>query len=268
MTMNTTRTLALSLAVLLVVAPVAAAVPTVGTTVAAAATPTATTTTTAADGGSVSPGEKLSGVVSVQGAELEGEVAERTYGVKVARANSSGAKAAVVAATVDDVEARVDELEARKRVLEQRRANGTVTEGEYRAKMARVAAELSTARRLANASGETAAGLPEDALAKRGVDVTAIENLRHRAGNLTGPEVASVARSIAGASVGRSMSGTQKPADVGEKGPRGPPNGTDGGPPDDRDGRPNGTDAGPPDDRDGASTGTDAGAPNGTDESG
>jgi hypothetical protein len=254
LTMSTTRILALSLAVLLVVAPVAAAAPTVGTTVDAAASPTAT----AADGGSVSPGEKLSGVVSVQGAEFEGEVAERTYGVKLARANSSGAKAAVVADTVDDVEARVDELEARKRVLEQRRANGTVTEGEYRAKMARVAAELATARRLANASRETAAGLPEDALAKRGVDVTAIETLRHRAGNLTGPEVASVARSIAGDSVGRSMSGTQKPADVGEKGPRGPPNGTDGGPPDDRGGASTGTDGGPPDDR--------GGPPNGTDE--
>lgn len=237
------RPLVLTLAAMLLVAPMAAGAPALGTTL----TDTDTPTTTPTEDGSVSPGEKLSGVVSVQAAEIDGEVAERTYEVKVARANSSASKAEVVAETLGDVEERVDELEDRKKTLKEARDNGSISEGKYRAEMSEVAAELSTARRLANASGETAAGLPEDVLAEKGINVTAIRALQDRAANLTGPEVANIARSIAGADVGKSMAGTQKPSDVGKQAP----NGTDGGPPDDTGGPPNGTDGGPPNGTDG-----------------
>jgi hypothetical protein len=256
---NAPRTLVLTLAAMLLVAPMAAAAPTLGTTMTDTATPTATPT----ESGSVSPGEKLSGVVSVQRAELAGEVAERTYGVTIARANSSGAKAAVVADTVDDVQERVETLERRKETLKEARRNGSISEGKYRAEMAEVAAELSTARRLANASSDTAAGLPEDVLRERGINVTAIQALQDRAANLTGPEVASIARSIAGESVGKSIAGAQKPSEVGKQMPDRVGNRTGGGPPGDTGGAPNGSDGGPPGDTGGAPNGTDGG-PNGT----
>jgi hypothetical protein len=228
MTHNAAVAAVLVLVTALVVAPVAAAVP-AGGPGAAFAQETETRNQTA-------PGEQLSGVVSVQGAEVEGEVSERAFGVRVAAANSDASKAAVVADTVDAVEERIDELARRKAGLRAARENGSMSEGEYRARMATVATELATAQRLANASEATARGLPAAALAEKGVDVEAIRTLRERAGNLTGPEVAEIARSIAGRDVGRSMAGDGPPGDAG------PPNGSDTGPPDDT-GPPNSTDS-------------------------
>lgn len=224
MTHNATLAGMLVLVTALVVAPVAAAVPSSGP-----GATFATQETAAQNDSSVAPGEKLSGVVSVQSAEIEGEVAERTYGVRVAQANSNASKAAVVADTVDDVEGRVDELRQRKATLEAARENGSMSEGEYRAKMATVATKLSTARRLANASEDTAQGLPESVLAEKGINVTAIQALQDRAGNLTGPEVAKIARSIAGKDVGTSMAGNGPPDDAGPPDDGGPPNRSDSG---------------------------------------
>jgi TolA-binding protein len=240
----TTEPLVLAFAAVLLVAPMAAAAPAAGVGLSSQATESPTT-----DG--VAPGEKLSGVVSVQQAELEGEVDERTYGLRVAQANASGAKADVVADQLEDVEQRIDELEQQKQTLQEARENGSMSEGEYRARMSTVAAELSTARRLANASEATASGLPEAVLAEKGIDVAAIRALQERAANLSGPEVAEIAKSIAGGEVGRSMAGAQKPSDVGKQGPDDARNGTDGGPGDQGGGPPDGTDADSPNGSDG-----------------
>lgn len=151
---------------------------------------------------SVTPGERLSGVVGVQGAELEGEVDERAFGIQVARAATNDSKAGVVADKLTQLEQRVTELEQRKQNLSEARANGSISEGKYRAELAEVAAQSQSAQRLVNASNETASGLPADVLEANGVNVSAIQTLKNSAGNLTGPEVAEVARSIAGPSAG------------------------------------------------------------------
>lgn len=201
----------------LIVAPVAAAAPNAGPAEAYSQQDSETPTPGAGDNASIQPGEKLSGVVNVQQAEFEGEVDERTFGVSVARANSNESKAEVVDEQLDDVDQRITELEQRQEDLREARENGSISEGEYRAKMAEVAAELETARRLTNASEATAQGLPADLLAEKGIDATAIQTLKDRAGNLSGPEVAQVAKSIAGEDVGRSLAGAKKPSEVGEQ---------------------------------------------------
>lgn len=245
MTDDASRTAVFLLAAALVVAPLAAAAP---PTVAAAYG--AQDDETLAPGGdenaSIQPGEKLSGAVNVQRAELEGEVDERAFGVKVARANSDAAKADVVAEQLDDVEGRIAELEQRKQHLRAARANGSISEGAYRAETAEVAAEIETARRLANATESTVRGLPADVLAERGIDAGAIQALQGHAGNLSGPEVGEIARSVAGPDVGRSMAGDRKRPVADEPGAGGTPSG--GGPPN----APNGTDPGPPGRDDGA----------------
>lgn len=192
------------LAVLLVVGAVAA-VP--GTTVAQESD----------DDSSVSPGQQLAGVVAVGEAELEGDVEERAYGIRVAQAASDDAKAEVVNRTLANVSERMNEIEERKDELEAARANGSMSEGEYRARMASVHAQTRSAERLANESNDTAAGLPEDVLRANGVNVTAIRTLQDRASELSGPEVAAIARSIAGNGVGAPMG--QRPDGV----PGGPP---------------------------------------------
>lgn len=157
----------------------------------------------------VAPGERLSGVVDVQGAELEGDLDGRAFGIRVAEAATEGAKADVVAEQVRDVEERLDELEERKAELEEKRAAGEISRGEYEAEVATIAVEARTAERLADASAEEASELPAEALEERGVDVESIQTLKAEASDLTGQEVAAIARSIAGNDVGAPVGGPE-----------------------------------------------------------
>ncbi|MDS0282550.1 DUF7096 domain-containing protein [Haloarcula onubensis] len=151
----------------------------------------------------VAPGAQLSGIVAVGEAELDGDIEERAYGIRVARANSSDARAAVVADQLDRTDERIATLEQRRQALDRARENGTLSEGEYRARVAALHAESRTAQRMVNRTNETASELPAETLAANGVDVTAIRTLSNRAANLTGPETAAIARSIAGEGVGQ-----------------------------------------------------------------
>lgn len=156
----------------------------------------------------VQPGEHLNGVVGVQQAEVDGEVAERTYGVKIAQAQTDEAKADVVNGTLEDVEDRLDELEDRLDELEEAREDGEITEGQYNAEVTKVVAEKRTAERLAEGSEATVA---EHNLEELGVDVEAIGELRERADELGGEEVAEIAQSIAGENVGQSIAEDREP---------------------------------------------------------
>jgi hypothetical protein len=184
------------LALLLVVSAVAA-VP----MVMAQQTETQTNRTTGHD--TAAPGAQLSGVVAVGDAELDGDVESRAYDIRVARANGSDATAAVVADQLNRTSERVAELEDRRQQLEQARDNGSMSDAEYRARVAGLHAESKNAERLADRTNETASGLPAETLAANGVDVTAIRTLQDRAANLSGPETAEIARSIAGENAGQ-----------------------------------------------------------------
>jgi hypothetical protein len=161
---------------------------------------------------SVAPGERLSGVVGIQQAELEGEVDERTFGIRVAQAATDESEADAVAEQLGDVQRRLQNLERRKQALEQARANGSLSEGKYRAEMAELAARTQTATELADESANATRGLPADLLESKGINATAIETLKERASQLGGPEVAEIARSIAG---------NAAPVDTGPPGERG-----------------------------------------------
>jgi len=161
------------------------------------------TVTDQADENATAPGSQLAGVVSVQEAELDGEIQSRTFGVRVAQANTDDAKASVVADQLNDSEKRLADLQQRKRDLNEARENGSMSEGEYRAKVAQLHAETRNVQRLANETNETASRLPAEALEKKGVNAAAIKTLSQRASELSGPEVAAIARGIAGPDVGQ-----------------------------------------------------------------
>lgn len=144
------------------------------------------------------PGARLAGVVGVQGAEVEGEVERRAFGLQVAAATSNASKASVVASQAQNLDQRLAELRERKQELDAARDNGTISPSRYRAEMAGLAAQISTLERLTNETAETARKLPAEALAEHNVNVSALERLRTSASNLSGPEVAAIARSIAG----------------------------------------------------------------------
>ncbi|QLG49593.1 hypothetical protein [Natrinema halophilum] len=154
---------------------------------------------------SVKPGERFVAAVGVQNAEIEGDVSERAYRVRIANAETNETKAAIVAAQIEETETRLDELEARLETLNESRAAGERSEGRYRAEVAKTVAELRTVERQVTAAETTAARLPKSVLAERGVDVESIRTLRDRAGELGGPDTTAIARSVAGDEVGRSM---------------------------------------------------------------
>jgi len=190
-----------TLVVLLALITSAVAVP-----VGAAGQPTAQTNATAdaqaSANSSVAPGEQMAGVVGVTEAEFEGEIEERTFGVRIAQNASANAQSDVVADQLDDVEQRVAELEQRKERLEAAHENGSMTEGEFRAEMAVVATEKETATRLAANSETVASGLSPTALDRSGISLDGIVTLRERAQAVGGENVSAYARSIGGVGVG------------------------------------------------------------------
>lgn len=197
-------------------------------------------------GASVSPGERLSGVVGAGQAELDGDLDQRTLGVQIAQAATETARAEVVAVQLESVEQRLADLEQRKATLDQQRATGQMSEGRYQSEITRVAAQSRALEALNNRTGQVAAGLPADLLAERGVDAERIETLRSQARNLSGGEVAEIARNIAG---GPEMPGGPAggPPDSPGLGPPDDDNRTGGvGPPGDD--NPGGGPGGPPDD--------------------
>ncbi len=160
----------------------------------------------------VSPGERLSGVLGAQEAELDGTLQERTFEQGLQRAGENQTQqAAAVARQTGYIEQRLRELDQRVQALEQQRSNETISEGAYQARMTRVEAERASVERIANTTNETATGLPAERLRDQGVNATRIMQLQQRASELTGPEVAAIARGIAGTPVGTPGSPGDRP---------------------------------------------------------
>jgi hypothetical protein len=164
----------------------------------------------------VAPGERLSGVVGVQAAEFEGEIERNAFRIGLERADDNASKASRIAEKLNESEQRLTELQERKAELEERRENGNISEGQYRARMARLATETETVRQQLDQSNATAAELPEETLEQNGVNATAIRTLSGNASELSGGEVSEIARSIAGDRSGmveRGPPGEDRPGD-------------------------------------------------------
>lgn len=172
--------------------------------------------------GSLSPGERLAGVVSVQQAELDGELAERSFGLQLAAASDNATRAGVLATQFNDTEQRLAALGERLEGLTDRREAGEIGPARYAAEAARIEAERRSLQRLANYTARAAAELPADVREQRGVNVTAIRALSQRASELGGQAVSEIARSIAGPRTGQSIA---------EQRGGGPPPGVPGGVP-------------------------------------
>lgn len=146
----------------------------------------------------VAPGERLSGVLGVQEAELDGEMESRSFGLAVARAANDEARAALIAAEVNETGAELETLRERRADLEAARDNGSMSEGQYNARIAELASRAENVERMANQTANESQRLPAELLESKGVNVSAIRTLRTQANELGGQEVAEIARSIAG----------------------------------------------------------------------
>ncbi|MFB6102935.1 MAG: hypothetical protein ABEJ73_10250 [Haloplanus sp.] len=179
------------------------------------ATATATPERTESAGNeSLAPGQKLAGVVGVQGAEIDGEIEERTLTTRVSRTESNASKAAVVATDLNRIRDRLQTLRERKRALREARQSGELSTGEYRARMAVTSARIQAVQTQIESNEEITRSLPEPALESHGVNRTEIDRLRQDADELQGPEVAEIARQVAGKNPGREFAPERGPDDL------------------------------------------------------
>lgn len=163
----------------------------------------------------VEPGEQLAGAISVTDAEIDGEIEERAFGLAIANAATEDEKAEIIAEKVNNVSDRVDDLDERLADLEDKREAGEISQGQYAAEVAQIEAERATVERQAAQVVNASADLPEEMLSEHGVNVTAIHTIQENASELTGPEIAEIAKSIAGDNVGQSIGGDPLPVEPG-----------------------------------------------------
>ncbi|QLG60850.1 DUF7096 domain-containing protein [Halorarum salinum] len=203
------------------------------------------------------PGAQFAGAVGVQGAEVRGEVEGRTLDERLEAADSDASRAGVVAGESDRAEERLADLRERRSTLRDRYENGSVSESEYRARLAGIAAESRALERRLNRTSDAARSLPPEAAREHGVNASEVETLRADAASLTDDEAADAARGVAGEGAGNGLGvppeDRGRQGDRDESGDRGAPvdGGDDSGP------------AGPADDR-GTGGSAGEGARNGT----
>ncbi|WP_049980349.1 hypothetical protein [Halolamina rubra] len=200
------------------------------------------------------PGAAFAGVVDVQQAEVDSEVARRSLDRQFAAAESNRSKARIVAEQQGRLQERLTELEAEKDRLERAHENGSIGQAQYEARLAALAAQLRAVERRANQTATVADALPEQALRAQGADVSEVRSVAQQANRAGGGEVAEAARKIAGEDVGNGL---------------GPPNASARGPPESVDpserSRPNESTTGPPAGVDGQNRTENRSSPGGVD---
>ena len=151
------------------------------------------------------PGQRLSGVIGVQASETDGELERRTFETRLEKANSNASKAAVVAGQVDTVRERLTALQQEKERLQNARENGSLPEGAYRVKMTKTVADIERTKSMLNQTANAAAEVPAADLRAEGVDTDELDTLRQSANELAGPDVAAIARDLAGENPGKGL---------------------------------------------------------------
>lgn len=140
------------------------------------------------------PGAQFAGVVSVQAAEVDTAVEVRTFEARLSNATTDEQRARIIAEQHAKNRKELDELRHHTDTLREKRRSGNFSEGEYRARMASVTAEINAVETLSNRSGSAASDLPQDTRERANVDVDEIRDVESDAENLsaasnaTGPQ--------------------------------------------------------------------------------
>lgn len=183
---------------------------------------TTTQPTTTANETNVSPGAHLSGMVGVQQVELDGEVDRRSFDRAFQARGSNESRARLIARNADSLEERLNELQVAREQLEAAVANDSISQGQYQSRAATLSARIGVLERQINQTSEAGRTIPPAVREQHGVNVTRLGHLQRAAGNLTGPEMAAIARTIAGPAHGAGPGMRGPPENVGA-GPQGPP---------------------------------------------
>ncbi|MFB6110251.1 MAG: hypothetical protein ABEJ60_05180 [Halodesulfurarchaeum sp.] len=154
---------------------------------------------------SIPAGVMLAGSIAVQYEEIQGAVHHRAFGLQISNAANNSSRARILNHTHEQLSERLDALAERKRELNESLAAGEITETQYNIEMSRVLTRIENVRELANTTASVARAMPRDVLQSHGVNVTAIQQLRSHARNMTGEQVSEIARRIAGHGAGHAF---------------------------------------------------------------
>ncbi|PSQ43067.1 hypothetical protein BRD17_07140 [Halobacteriales archaeon SW_7_68_16] len=150
----------------------------------------------------VSPGEQFAGVIGVQGAEVRGEIAGRTFDERVENADGPDERASVVGEQLRSLRDRIDDLRTEYGDRETATRNGSADAGERTTRDAVTAAESAAADELLDRTARAADSLPPGAE----VDEEAIGAVRNESAALDRNESGAIAV-IGGADAGRRLRG-------------------------------------------------------------
>lgn len=129
-------------------------------------------------------GQRAVGVVGVQEASVSGAVERARFERDFGAAETDAARATTVGAYLNRSRGRLDAVERRYRRLETARDNGSMSDGEYEARIARLGMQAETVRRLSADLADAAAGLPADVRREYDVEPARIRRVETRAGEL------------------------------------------------------------------------------------
>jgi hypothetical protein len=172
--------------------------------------------------GSLTPGERLSSVLSVQQSEIEGEMNVRAFDARLRTAGTDAGRARVIARELNQSRERLAELRQERERLRDAYGNGSISRGTYVSRTARLAAETASIQRVLSRTADATTAVSNESLRQRGVRPAAVTELRASAADLAGSEVAAVARSAVGKGVGHGFGG-MGPASPGQGNAAGPP---------------------------------------------
>jgi len=144
------------------------------------------------------PGERLAGVVGVEGAAVGGDIDEGRFAAALANASTDRATVRVIDRRLVEVDRLLDRLDRRTRRLERARANGFLQAGRYAARAADLAARLRSVERVLDRTESVTDGLPAD---RRAEIEDRVQRLRERRLSLLDDDLAAAARTVDGADV-------------------------------------------------------------------
>jgi hypothetical protein len=147
------------------------------------------------DANATPPGTWLYGIVGVQDANVRAATNDSAYEARLATADSSAATARIVDDRLETTDQRLDAAQRRQERLERERESGAMSPGEYRARAARLVAEVRGVERILERSERALADVPEEQRERRRLH-DRIENQRARADAIVDEELARAAAAI------------------------------------------------------------------------
>ncbi len=154
--------------------------------------------TNATDLADLSVGERISSIMSAQDAEVTAEFEQHTFGRAIANADSDEERAEIIAQRQAELNSSIEQDLSEKKELREAYKSGNISRAEYVSELSAQSVKAQNINESVESMKNATDGLPTEILKENGINTSALNTLRNEAAEMTGPEVAAVAQTIAG----------------------------------------------------------------------